>query len=109
MRLAQAVGRLVLAGREMTRLAGYTQRVIQLRDVMLELEQGKYQRTMIQPEEGEVPLVPGSGRIIYQDRVIRFEGVPLVTPNGDCLVRSLDFEVILLRIYTGELNPYLYS
>ncbi|KAI6658524.1 hypothetical protein LOD99_15324 [Oopsacas minuta] len=92
-RLAQAVGRLVLAGREMTRLAGYTQRVIQLRDVMLELEHGKYERTMIQPKEGEAPLIPGSGRIITQDRVIRFEGVPLVTPNGDCLVRSLDFEV----------------
>ena len=82
----------------MTRLAGYTQRVVQLRDVMLELEQGKYQRTMLQQKEGETPLVPGSGRIISQDRVIRFEGVPLVTPNGDCLVRSLDFEVMMLFI-----------
>lgn len=25
--------------------------------------------------------------------MIRFEGVPLVTPNGDVLVRSMDFEV----------------
>ena len=96
MRLAQAVGRLVLAGRELTRLAGYTQRVVQLREVMLDLDHGKYQRTMIETKEGEAPLIPGSGRIITQDRIIKFEGVPLVTPNGDCIVRSLDFEVISL-------------
>ena len=27
------------------------------------------------------------------DHVIRFEGVPLVTPNGDVIIRSMDFEV----------------
>lgn len=40
-----------------------------------------------------VPLVPGSGEVIEIDRVIRFEGVPLVTPNGDVIIRSMDFEV----------------
>ena len=40
-----------------------------------------------------VPLVPGSGEIVETDHVIRFEGVPLVTPNGDVLIRSMDFEV----------------
>lgn len=39
------------------------------------------------------PLVPGSGRVINEDNVIRFENVPLVTPNGDVLVRELNFEV----------------
>ena len=95
MRLAQAVGRLVLAGRDLTRLAGYTQRVIQIRDVMLDLEVGKYQRTMLQDQVTGRALEPGTGHIVTQDRVIRFEGVPLVTPNGDCLVRSLDFEVCI--------------
>ncbi len=27
------------------------------------------------------------------DHIIRFEAVPLVTPNGDVLVRDLNFEV----------------
>ena len=27
------------------------------------------------------------------DHIIRFESVPLVTPNGDVLVRDLNFEV----------------
>ena len=38
-------------------------------------------------------MIPGSGKIEYRDHVIRFEGVPLVTPNGDTLVKSMNFEV----------------
>lgn len=40
-----------------------------------------------------IPLIPGAGRVINEDNVIRFENVPLVTPNGDVLVRELNFEV----------------
>ena len=38
-------------------------------------------------------LKPGSGLIKTQDKIIRFEHVPLVTPNGDVLVKELNFEV----------------
>ncbi|XP_050557302.1 ATP-binding cassette sub-family D member 3 [Spodoptera frugiperda] len=38
-------------------------------------------------------LAPGAGRIIYQDKIIRFDKVPLVTPNGDVLIKDLTFEV----------------
>lgn len=46
-------------------------------------------------------LAPGAGRIIYQDNIIRFEKVPLVTPNGDVLIQELNFEVklVLLLLY----------
>lgn len=33
------------------------------------------------------------GTIVDEDRIIRFEDVPIVTPNGDVLVRSMSFEV----------------
>lgn len=46
-KLAEAIGRLVLAGRELTRLAGFTARVTQLRDVLKDLNGGGYQRTMV--------------------------------------------------------------
>uniref|UniRef100_A0A914NZE6 Uncharacterized protein n=1 Tax=Meloidogyne incognita TaxID=6306 RepID=A0A914NZE6_MELIC len=46
-KLAEALGRLALAGREMTRLAGFTSRVDMLLNVLNDLENGKYQRTMI--------------------------------------------------------------
>ena len=46
-RLAQALGRLALAGREMTRLAGFTARVNTLMNVLGDLRQGRYERTMV--------------------------------------------------------------
>ena len=91
--------------------------------VLRDLERGVYERTMVTNEEEQdesanggqkclflwfskvlmvcvcadrrpsVPLVPGSGEIVETDHVIRFEGVPLVTPNGDVIIRSMDFEV----------------
>lgn len=46
-KLAEAIGRLVLAGREMTRLAGFTARVTELMSVLSDINQGHYQRTML--------------------------------------------------------------
>eukprot|EP01130_Rhizamoeba_saxonica_P004635 TRINITY_DN1888_c0_g1_i14.p1 TRINITY_DN1888_c0_g1~~TRINITY_DN1888_c0_g1_i14.p1 ORF type:complete len:656 (+),score=122.47 TRINITY_DN1888_c0_g1_i14:13-1980(+) len=100
MNLAMAVGRLVLAGRGLTRLAGYTQRVVKLKEVLHDINNGNYVRTMAtegnDEEEGEMQLTnlePNSGKIILRDNIIKFEKVPLVTPNGVVLVDSLDFEV----------------
>jgi hypothetical protein len=45
--LSSAVGRLVLAGREMTRLAGFTSRVTELMSVLDDLNAGYYERTMV--------------------------------------------------------------
>lgn len=106
-KLAEAIGRLVLAGREMSRLAGFTARVTELMNVLKDVNEGRYQRTMVSLENGEKengekealengvvqPLIPGAGRIIFQDNIIRFQKVPLVTPNGDVLVKELSFEV----------------
>ncbi|KAK8786373.1 hypothetical protein V5799_023855 [Amblyomma americanum] len=46
-KLAESVGRVVLAGREMTRLAGFTARVSQLRHVLHDLARGHYVRSML--------------------------------------------------------------
>ncbi|KAG0412577.1 hypothetical protein HPB47_010299 [Ixodes persulcatus] len=103
-KLAEAVGRVVLAGRELTRLAGFTARVSQLRWVLSDLSRGHYVRSMLAvdtqgaKETATTPrrrmeLVPGAGRLVTQDNIIRFQGVPLVTPNGDVLVDDLTIEV----------------
>ncbi|XP_013137265.1 PREDICTED: ATP-binding cassette sub-family D member 3 [Papilio polytes] len=95
-KMAEGIGRLVLSGRELSRLAGLTARVTQLRAVLHDVNQGKYSRTMVdrnQDGDSPMPLLPGAGRIIYKDKVIRFDRVPLVTPNGDVLIRELTFEV----------------
>lgn len=105
--LANAMGRLVLAGRELTRLAGFTSRLTDFVDVLRDVSAGHYQRSMVQPagagagtgegagaEAGRArALAPGAGEVVRADNLIRFEDVPLVTPNGDVLVSSLSFEV----------------
>ncbi|XP_034634447.1 ATP-binding cassette sub-family D member 3 [Trachemys scripta elegans] len=99
LRMSQALGRIVLAGREMTRLAGFTARITELMQVLKDLNRGRYQRTMISQHEKDgdrtqtIPLIPGSGEIINTDNLIKFDHVPLATPNGDILIRDLNFEV----------------
>ncbi|XP_057356422.1 ATP-binding cassette sub-family D member 3 isoform X3 [Manis pentadactyla] len=100
LRMSQALGRIVLAGREMTRLAGFTARITELTQVLKDLSHGKYERTMVsQQEKGNegtqvIPLIPGAGEIINADNIIKFDHVPLATPNGDILIRDLNFEVL---------------
>nr|QUF59459.1 ATP-binding cassette transporter Abcd3 [Brachionus angularis] len=102
-KLAEALGRISLAGREMTRLAGYTERVTELITVIDDLNRGHYHRTMVkndlESESDELKpksksnLSPNSGKIVYNDNIIKFDRVPLVTPNGDLLINELSFEV----------------
>lgn len=97
-KMAEGIGRLVLSGRELSKLAGLTSRVTQLRTVLDDVNKGNYTRTMVDRNSqngSEIPaiLAPGAGRIIYHDKIIRFDKVPLVTPNGDVLIKDLTFEV----------------
>ncbi|KAK9879962.1 hypothetical protein WA026_008471 [Henosepilachna vigintioctopunctata] len=90
LKLAEAIGRLVLAGRELTRLAGFTTRVTQLRDVLADLNDGRYERSMIAGFEN---LRTSSGKLIFKNNLIKFDKVPLITPNGDVLIREISFEI----------------
>jgi len=103
-KLAEAIGRLALAGRELTRLAGFTARMTEIIQVLQDLNGGHYVRTMVTDGGRNASssslatldrpkLIPGSGRIVVKDNIIRFERVPLVTPNGDVLIQEMNFEV----------------
>ncbi|KAI8120416.1 hypothetical protein FF38_01537 [Lucilia cuprina] len=92
-KLAEAIGRLVLAGREMTRLAGFTARMTELIKVLNDLNKGTYERTMVNNVNNKHDMGPGKGEMVFVDNIIKFENVPLVTPNGDVLVKDLTFEV----------------
>ncbi|KPJ18353.1 ATP-binding cassette sub-family D member 3 [Papilio machaon] len=98
-KMAEGIGRLVLSGRELSKLAGLTARVTLLKNVLEEVNAGNYKRTMLDKNHhntnggGPLALAPGAGRIIYKDKIICFDKVPLVTPNGDVLIRELTFEV----------------
>lgn len=75
-KMAEAIGRIVLAGREMTRLAGFTARITELMHVLDDLNKGKYQRTMVADssrgsQSKLATLKPGSGKVRHQDRIIK--------------------------------------
>ncbi|CEI94008.1 Putative ATP-binding cassette, subfamily D (ALD), member 3 [Rhizopus microsporus] len=97
--LSQAVGRLILTGRDLTRFAGYTSRVAELFEVLTDVHQGKYKRTMMSNEEGSagknkiVDTTNTKGKVLIRDGVIVFDNVPIVTPNSDILVKDLSFKV----------------
>ncbi|KAG0287033.1 ATP-binding cassette sub- D member 3 [Linnemannia gamsii] len=97
--LSQAVGRLILAGRDLTRFAGYTSRVSELFEVLDDIKKGRYERTMVARDDGSssqsasVNTNDLKGRVVTQDGVIIFDKVPIVTPNNDVLVKELSFKV----------------
>jgi ATP-binding cassette subfamily D (ALD) protein 3 len=98
--LSQAVGRLVLAGRDLTRFAGYTFRVAEFFSVLDDINSGRYQRTMVSSDPSginEVKTVDEislGGKVIEtEDGYIEFQNVPICTPNGDILVPAMSFKV----------------
>eukprot|EP00013_Stygamoeba_regulata_P017795 CAMPEP_0177681076 /NCGR_PEP_ID=MMETSP0447-20121125/30517_1 /TAXON_ID=0 /ORGANISM="Stygamoeba regulata, Strain BSH-02190019" /LENGTH=664 /DNA_ID=CAMNT_0019190457 /DNA_START=164 /DNA_END=2158 /DNA_ORIENTATION=+ len=103
MSLAGAVGRLTLATRELTRLAGFTARMSSLHKVLGDLNQNRYERTVVhQADDPSTGAVAGQAQsmvltpkgVTYEATdLIRFENVPLITPNGDRLIESLNLEV----------------
>lgn len=91
LKLAEAIGRLVLSGRELTRLAGFTSRVTELANVLSDLNKGTYTRTQV--TDSPIVSLSNRGKIIFKDNIICFDHVPLVTPNGEVLIEDLTFTV----------------
>lgn len=96
--LAKAIGRLVISYKEIQLLAGYTTLVYEMEEVFLDLKKGKYVRSQVdQSRGGEGKPKPvandfNKGEII-ESKNIRFEDVPIFTPNGDCLVEKVNLEI----------------
>lgn len=83
---AEAIERVMLAYKEITELAGYTSRVYDMIEVFEEVQAGKYQKASVNSE-----ITVKRGEITEGDTV-KFEDVPIVSPNGDVLVASMSFE-----------------
>ncbi|VVT56932.1 uncharacterized protein SAPINGB_P005419 [Magnusiomyces paraingens] len=112
MQSSDAFGRIMLSYKEIAQLAGYTARVCTLLDVMEDIKNGKTVKHMMSPEQSRTKGVSISnldnitdkavapavsefstpkGKVILGDDII-FKNVPIVSPNGDVLIRSLSFE-----------------
>ncbi|BGP32919.1 ATP-binding cassette long-chain fatty acid transporter pxa2 [Rhodotorula toruloides] len=103
---SDALGRLMSTYRDLSELSGYTARVSELLDTMDDVKAGRYQkklvgggstagRTVGKDEEvaENAKILQGRGKIIYSDDEIIFDKVPIVTPNGDVLIKSLSFYI----------------
>ncbi|CDM28673.1 Sulphonylurea receptor [Penicillium roqueforti FM164] len=91
---SDAFGRLMFSYKEISELAGYTSRVSSLLEVMDDLLAGRFEKKLVSSastaENAEV--LSGRGKVLESD-AIEFIDVPIVSPNGDVLVRKLSFTV----------------
>lgn len=96
--------------KELAELAGYTARVSLLMDTMRDVQRAQFEKALVSSASVDenargmftlfrkvhlltfCSVLQGRGTVIESDE-IQFEGVPIVSPNGDILVRSLSFFV----------------
>lgn len=80
--------------KEITELAGYTSRVSTLLDVMDDIQAGRFEKKLVSSAGTGVnaEVLRGRGEVIESED-IEFVDVPVVSPNGDVLVRKLNFSV----------------
>ncbi|KAK4054348.1 ATP-binding cassette long-chain fatty acid transporter pxa2 [Microbotryomycetes sp. JL221] len=92
---SDALGRLMSTYRDLSELSGYTQRVTELLDTMDDLKQGKFQKKLVSSAgtEENAKVLQGRGQFVHSEDEIVFDKVPIVTPNGDILIKSLSFYV----------------
>ncbi|KAI0407969.1 ABC transporter transmembrane region 2-domain-containing protein [Xylaria palmicola] len=91
---SDAFGRVMFSYREIMELAGYTSRVASLLEVMDDIQAGHFEKKLVSSsgtEEHEAVL-KGRGKVV-ESKDIEFINVPIISPNGDVLVKALSFSL----------------
>ncbi|EKD19390.1 uncharacterized protein L3040_006824 [Drepanopeziza brunnea f. sp. 'multigermtubi'] len=91
---SDAFGRVMFSYKEVTELAGYTSRVATLLEVMEDIKAGRFEKTLVSDDNGgeQLELMRGRGTVIESED-IEFIDVPIITPGGSILVKSLSFSM----------------
>ena len=91
---SDAFGRVMFSYKEITELAGYTSRVSTLLDVMDDIQAGYFEKKLVSSAgtEENAAILRNKGEV-SESEAIEFVDVPIVSPNGDVLVRKLTFSV----------------
>ena len=91
---SDAFGRIMFSYKEITELAGYTSRVTSILDVMDDVTAGRFAKKLVSSASTEENAAVLRGRgSISESSDIQFTDVPIVSPNGDVLVKSLSFKI----------------
>jgi ATP-binding cassette subfamily D (ALD) protein 3 len=98
--LSKAIGRIVVSYKDVQNLAGYTTLIHELDEVLDDLDNGKYRRSVVKGEEGKEGVVEEMKLNDYSDQTnilksdnVRFEDIPIISPNGDVMVEKMSFEI----------------
>ncbi|XWX01865.1 hypothetical protein V2A60_009894 [Cordyceps javanica] len=91
---SDAFGRIMFSYREIMELAGYTSRVDSLLSVMDDIQSGHFEKNLVSSSgtENNEAVLKGRGTI-HESKDITFIDVPIVSPNGDVLVKALSFSI----------------
>lgn len=91
---SDAFGRVMYSYKELAELAGYTARVSDLLDTMEAVKQGRYEKKLVSSAgtEENAAVLRGRGNVVESPDV-EFIDVPIVSPNGDVLVRKMSFKI----------------
>lgn len=91
---SDAFGRLMFSYKELSELAGYTSRVSMLLDVIADIQRGHFEKALVSSAstESNAAVLAGRGELV-EGEDIKFEDVPIVSPNGDVLVKALSFHI----------------
>ncbi|KAF9569847.1 hypothetical protein CPC08DRAFT_623449 [Agrocybe pediades] len=91
---SDAFGRVMYSYKDLSELAGYTARVSLLLDTMQDVRKGKFDKALINNSSKSNAVIDLQGRgEVVESEDIQFIDVPIVTPNGDVLVKSLSFHI----------------
>lgn len=87
---SDAFGRVMYSYKEISELAGYTYRVCALLDTFEDIKNGKMEKRLV--AKADENLLSSRGIVETSDS-INFDDVPIMSPNGDVLLRKLSFKV----------------
>ncbi|EMC96768.1 hypothetical protein BAUCODRAFT_70056 [Baudoinia panamericana UAMH 10762] len=91
---SDAFGRLMFSYKEISQLAGYTSRVSTLLEVIADTQRGHFEKALVSSAsiEANANVLAGRGEL-EEGEDIKFDNVPIVSPNGDVLVKALSFHI----------------
>ena len=91
---SDAFGRVMFSYKEISELAGHTSRVSTLLDVIADIQAGHFEKALVSSaSSAENAAVLRNRGTVTEGPDIQFIDVPIVSPNGDVLVRALSFAV----------------
>ncbi|KAI9329749.1 P-loop containing nucleoside triphosphate hydrolase protein [Obelidium mucronatum] len=90
---SDAFGRVMYAYKDLAELAGYTSRVSLLLEVLQDMQTNTFKKSLVSNFNQAVLNGKGSGDFLETNEEIEFEHVPIVSPNGDTLIKDLNFRL----------------